>query len=405
MENRNFSDIGRDVGRAVKNALHSNEFSELKHTVKDAVKSAAQNVKHAADSANEGYTTPPGYRKDAYQPPREKSTQPAYSYSAPAVRKNKMPAGSVSGVLFLVFGLVFGIPFAIAALVFAILTAVFSGVVVFPILTACFAPIAAGCAAMVAVGARQRGRVKRYRCYCKVLDGRTFCEIRELAAAVRKDHAFVAKDLHRMIRLRMFPDGHIDEQETCLMTDQDTYEQYLELQESVRQRQLEEQRRREMEEKDPNAALLHKTIDEGREYLRQIREANDAMPGEDISNKLFRLEDVTAKIFSHVQQHPQKLPEIRKFMSYYLPTTLKLVNTYREFEEQPVQGENITAAKREIRDTLDTISAAFEKLLDRLFEDDALDISTDISVLQTMLAQEGLTGHSFEESQDKGPVS
>lgn len=96
-----------------------------------------------------------------------------------------------------------------------------------------------------------------------------------------------------------------------------------------------------MEEKDPNAATLHKTIDEGRAYLRQIREANDAMPGEDISNKLFRLEEVTSKIFEQVEQHPEKLPDIRKFMSYYLPTTLKLVNTYREFEEQPVQGENI----------------------------------------------------------------
>ena len=203
----------------------------------------------------------------------------------------------------------------------------------------------------------------------------------------------------------MFPDGHIDDQKTCLMTDEDTYEQYLQLQASMKQRQLEEQRRKEMEEKDPNAATLHKTIDEGRAYLRQIREANDAMPGEDISNKLFRLEEVTSKIFEQVEQHPEKLPDIRKFMSYYLPTTLKLVNTYREFEEQPVQGETIMTAKREIQDTLDTISVAFENLLDRLFEDDALDISTDISVLQTMLAQEGLTGHRFEKPQGKGPQS
>lgn len=397
MENRNFSDIGRDIGKAVKDAIHSNEFSELKHTVKDAVNTAKQTVKEATASQKGGYTS------DKSRPAYQKSAEPAYSYSAPVVQRGKMPAGSVSGILFLVFGLVFGIPFAIATLVFAILTAALSSIPVFPILTACFFPLTIACAAMVGVGAKQRGRVKRFKCYQKVLAGRTFCEIRELAAAVGKDNAFVAKDLQKMIRLRMFPDGHIDDQKTCLMVDGDTYEQYLQLQESMKQRQIEEQRRKEMEEKDPNAATLHKTIDEGRAYLRQIREANDAMPGEDISNKLFRLEEVTSKIFEQVEQHPEKLPDIRKFMSYYLPTTLKLVNTYREFEEQPVQGETIMAAKQEIQDTLDTISVAFENLLDRLFEDDALDISTDISVLQTMLAQEGLTGHRFEKPREKGP--
>ena len=84
-------------------------------------------------------------------------------------------------------------------------------------------------------------------------------------------------------------------------------------------------------------------------------------------------------------------------MQYYLPITLKLVKAYREFGEQSIQGENITRVKTEIRDTLDTINIAFENLLDSLFQDDALDISTDISVLETMLAQEGLTGDTFHQ--------
>ena len=72
--------------------------------------------------------------------------------------------------------------------------------------------------------------------------------------------------------------------------------------------------------------------------IRQIREANDAIPGEEISQKLFRLEEITSKIFDHVEKHPEKLPEIRKFLNYYLPITLKLVNAYREFDSQPVAG-------------------------------------------------------------------
>ena len=131
--------------------------------------------------------------------------------------------------------------------------------------------------------------------------------------------------------------------------------------------------------------------------MRQIRETNDAIPAEDVSEKLDRLELVIDRIFYHVEKHPDQLPEIRKFMDYYLPTTLKLLKAYQEFDSQPVQGENIKTAKQEIRNTLDTINIAFENLLDSLFEDAAMDVSTDISVLQTMLKQEGLTGSEFEQ--------
>ena len=82
-------------------------------------------------------------------------------------------------------------------------------------------------------------------------------------------------------------------------------------------------------------------------------------------------------------------------MSYYLPTTLKLVQAYCEFDQQSVAGENVAAAKKEIEDTLDTINTAFANLLDSLFEDAVMDVSTDISVLETMLKQEGLTGSDF----------
>ena len=82
-------------------------------------------------------------------------------------------------------------------------------------------------------------------------------------------------------------------------------------------------------------------------------------------------------------------------MNYYLPTTVKLVTSYREFESQPVQGENILTAKKEILDILDTVNSAFASLLDSLFQNDAIDISADISVLKTMLAQEGLTQKDF----------
>ena len=86
-------------------------------------------------------------------------------------------------------------------------------------------------------------------------------------------------------------------------------------------------------------------------------------------------------------------------MDYYLPTTMKLLEAYEELDTQPVQGENILSSKREIEKTLDTLNQAFERLLDDMFQDTAWDVSSDISVLNSMLAQEGLKEKDFEQKQ------
>ena len=109
------------------------------------------------------------------------------------------------------------------------------------------------------------------------------------------------------------------------------------------------------------------------------------------------MELVIGKIFERVRQHPELANELGRFMDYYLPTTVKLLGAYEEMDAQPVQGPNIANSKKEIEDTLDIINQAFENLLDSFFEDVAWDISTDISVFKTMLAQEGLTKGAFDK--------
>ena len=143
-------------------------------------------------------------------------------------------------------------------------------------------------------------------------------------------------------------------------------------------------------------------VAEGNDYIHKIRQANVAIQGEEISAKLDRLSMVMDKIFLHIEGHPEKVEEIHRFMEYYLPTTLKLVTAYQEFDSQPVQGENIRTAKKEIEETLDTINQAFERLFDNFFADAAMDISTDIDVLETMLAQEGLTDDGLDAGKATG---
>ena len=111
----------------------------------------------------------------------------------------------------------------------------------------------------------------------------------------------------------------------------------------------------------------------------------------EISRKISRIELIVQKIFDRAKEHPEIIPDLNRLMDYYLPMTVKLLNAYEDMDSQPIQGENITASKREIEETLDTLNVAFEKLLDSVFEDTALDLSSDISVLHTVLAQEGLT--------------
>ena len=103
------------------------------------------------------------------------------------------------------------------------------------------------------------------------------------------------------------------------------------------------------------------------------------------------METIVRRIFDEVRERPELAGSLNLFMDYYLPTTTKLINAYVEMDRNPVQGDNIKSAKREIENSLDTICDAFEKLLDSFFRDTAMDVSSDISVMKMMMQQEGLT--------------
>ena len=134
---------------------------------------------------------------------------------------------------------------------------------------------------------------------------------------------------------------------------------------------------------------VDKIIDEGHAMIKKLRAANDAIPDEALSADIDRMERASADIFNYIAQHPEKAQQIRKFMNYYLPTTLKLLGSYERLSRQSVKGENITSTMFNIAGMMHTVADAFEKQLDSLFTDEAMDISADITVFETMLKQEG----------------
>lgn len=138
-------------------------------------------------------------------------------------------------------------------------------------------------------------------------------------------------------------------------------------------------------------AELDKMLKDGRMAIAEMKRLDDNIADPGISADIVRLEQVSAKIFEEVKRDPKKLPKIRRFMDYYLPTTLKLLNSYDRMSAAGVSGENIDTTLAKVEGMMRTIVAAFEKQLDSLYGADALDISTDITVLETMMAREGLT--------------
>ena len=309
--------------------------------------------------------------------------------------------GSVSGTLCTVFGGI-GLGFSGLGLLVQLLLAAFSAAS----LSAAILPgvLSLVFLEMIAYGNGQRRRLQRAEKYLELCGTKMYGVITEMARYTGESVRYVKKDLRKMLKAGMFPEGHLDDKETCFMLNDVIYRQYLETEKAY----LEQKKSSEQEKKQNTADTdtqdteqsrreqeLHSMVAEGMEYIRHLRDLNDRIEGEAISEKLYRLENLLKEIFDRVQEHPEQMHRMHKLMDYYLPTMLKLVEQYAEFDEISSPGDDILDAKKEIEKTLDMINQAFVTLLNNLFRDAAFDASADAQVLQTMLAKEGLTESDF----------
>lgn len=155
------------------------------------------------------------------------------------------------------------------------------------------------------------------------------------------------------------------------------------------------------EPKTTGNAELDKMLSEGEKAIAEMKQLDADIADETISAQIVRLQILAQRIFDHVESNPEKLKDIRRFMNYYLPTTLKVLRAYDVLEEQGVEGENITSTMSRVESMMSTIIRAFEKQLDNLFSSEALDISTDMVVMEQMLAREGITEDGLRQEVKK----
>lgn len=230
--------------------------------------------------------------------------------------------------------------------------------------------------------------------YYRIMNNRTYMNIEDIAVISNESPEIVVKNLKKMIEKRIFTQGHLDKENKCFMLSHDVYKGYL---------ALEEQRKSEQRKND----IIEKKVDikdgslisEGREYIISIKELHLGITKEPMSSKLTKLETILTAIFDRVEKEPKETEKLYKLVKYYLPTTVKLIKTYSDFDNVISPDSDILNTKKEIELTIDSINEACGEFQNRLFKGTAFDADTDAALLKVMLAKEGLIGGGMEEDE------
>ncbi len=402
MANNNLSwdDLGNDIRDVIDKAVNSQDYSELNESVRNLVGNVinmgTDALKRVTGGSSRSYYDVE-YRPVENNPQNGVNSTPRVVPSAknlPTLYGNPQKITS-RGIMKIIGGVVLaGGGICLSALIDFVGWMFWLDFGLFTVLPTIIG-VAVGLPLAIS-GGKQIGFANRFKTYRQILGQKTHCTIERLSQGVGKSVKKVRKELKRMIDDGLFLQGHLDNNQTILITSDETYNEY---QKSLIKQAEQSVKDLAKERQSAKDAKVQEVLDKGNAFIAQIRACNDAIPGEEITEKISRMEIIVRKIFERAETNPEVVPDLKKLMDYYLPMTVKLLNAYADMDKQPVQGENIQASKREIEGTLDTLNQAFEKLLDELFSDTAMDVSSDISVLNTLLAQEGLAGSDFTKEQ------
>ncbi len=392
--------LGHSIEDIIDQAIKSKNYQELSRTITHTIDKATSAGSDALWKALDLSGT-----MRARSSTQKTTVTTTTTTASPQPPKAQLPAlyGSPNGQTATgILKTVFGGMLTIAGFTLSLISGIFAlvgmaGSFVVPL---CFGVGSLGLGSWLLTGGiRVLGRVSRYKVYLKTLGQKTHMSLERLARSVGKNEKFVRKELSGMIDEGLFLEGHWDKEQQNLITSNETFQSFEKSRMELEARQREEAARATVTAPAKTVSpKVQEVLDRGNAYLQEIRRCNDEIPGEEISAKIDRMDAIVLRIFERAEAHPEIIPDLKKLMDYYLPMTIKLLNAYADMDRQPIQGETILASKQEIDATLDTLNLAFEKLLDSVFQDTAMDVSSDISVLHTLLAQEGLTGDDFKNN-------
>lgn len=231
-----------------------------------------------------------------------------------------------------------------------------------------------------------------YSNYAAMIGDRCELSLAEISATLNKSMAQVINDLQTMIRKGyMGPEAYIDHRRSVLVLAKQEEEIRFDPapKEKVVSVVVEEKKQAETA-KPERPAPKPQPQETFEEILRKMRALNDEIADETVSHDIDRIGELTSNIFGIVRAHPERREEVRKFMDYYLPTTFSLLESYALMEKQSYQSANILESRKKIESIMNKLVEAFEQQHDRMFRKDAMDVDAEISVLEKMLASDGL---------------
>ena len=411
MKNNDFFDLENQIENAINSAFQYIDYANKKATdfgenimgnINNVAEDKINTVKSKFGETSNGFDKrfqsvskkfEDGINKGIYKLSRkEKNEQFKY------ITKN--PPGKYKGMIYNVLGIIGCVAFSVSFLGFCIFTMFNNSFIRFgvSIILGMLFIFFIGSVFLTLKGVKIRKRNERFYKYSEILMDKNYSEIRVLAEAVSKKNKYVLKDIQNMMDLSMFKEGHISDDKSYFILGNEVYEEYLNSIKSYEERMNKENFDNKATSDSPQKNELDIVIESGEKYISQIESVNYSLRGNNICTKLDEMTEVTKNIINNVKKNPNNLPLVKKFFNHYLPISLKLITSYKELNEQTIEGENIKKAKYEIEKSIDLINTAFKKLLDDLFEDVVLDVSSDISVLETLFTQEGLTEDDFKKS-------
>ena len=300
---------------------------------------------------------------------QQKAKQAIRSFlQSPKEDKNTSWLLTIAGALIMALAVFWGIPAAI------------QGGTAYTISTALGALFGGGC--LLASGILTRRALQRYTAYLAIIGPNEAMEIETIAKKVGVKRSQAEKDLQKMIEKGYFGDSaYINKELGYIFMSSRADEELTKAREAAMKKTREASKKEAVKQ---NAEAYD-------QILAKIRDVNDRIPDEAMTEKINQIESITQEIFRAVEQEPEKRGKIDRFMSYFLPTTLKLLESYANLEKTNINGKNINQSMRSIEIAMDTVVDGFKHQLDELYKSDAVSIETEIDVLTKMINRETVT--------------
>ena len=395
-------DISEQIFDMVTDSIEAMDFSSLSERIRDTFQETRDEINRQLDSLQKGYYTPSNRNRYGKAQRRRNYSHPGGRYrkntSTEIVVSEKKLPGTYSGPLQIAAGglglTIFGgisLGFGLAGIISGFGAGIISTAAV--VVESIFIPLTVASGVFLGKGFFTRNRLRRFREYAEKWKNRSFIMLSDLSDQTGQSVDQIRQDVNYLIDHEGIPGARLDQEQTCLMLDDEAISQYEAAKESQRLREEEERRRQEEESRWSTASEeerdMHLFIQQAEETMTELDRYKQSILAEAMTGRLERLELLLTRIFVCVKEHPEKLRLTRRLMNYYLPSVMKLLSVYEDLEKQPIQGDTIQKTRGEIEGSLDTINEALESMFDELFQEEALDISADIQVLRTLLIQDG----------------